>query len=79
MITFIKFIAVALGVLAIVIMLAALGLVVGILPDTGYGGVVLVDSIFGTLVLFTAARLMWLSAERRQRREDEAKQTAVDN
>jgi hypothetical protein len=69
MVLLIKTIAIVLGVVAVAIMLTALGLVFGLLPDSGYGGVILVDSVFGTLVLMTAARLMWLSAMRRERRE----------
>jgi hypothetical protein len=72
MVLAIKIISVFLGTTAVAIMLAALGLTIGVLPDSGYGGVILVDSVFGTLVLLTAARLMWLSAIKKERRENEA-------
>ena len=43
-------------------LLVAVGVVAGYRPYTGVGGAIIVDAIFGTVVLFAAARLLWLYA-----------------
>ena len=46
-------------------MLVAVVVVAGYRPYTGVGGAVIVDAIFGTVVLFAAARLLWLYATKK--------------
>ena len=46
-------------------MLVAVAVVTGYRPYTGVGGAVIVDAIFGTVVLFAAARLLWLYATKK--------------
>jgi len=46
-------------------LLVAVAVVAGYRPYTGVGGAIIVDAIFGTLVLFAAARLLWLYATKK--------------
>ena len=39
----------------------------GYRPYTGVGGAIIVDAIFGTVVLFAAARMLWLYATKKSR------------
>ncbi len=40
----------------------AVATVAGYRPYTGVGGAIIVDAVFGTVVLFAAARMLWLYA-----------------
>jgi len=51
---------------AVMIILTAAATLLGFMGEPGAGGVVLVDSIFGVFILFTASRLLWLYARKRE-------------
>ena len=46
-------------------LIVAVAVVAGYRPYTGVGGAIIVDAIFGTLVLFAVARLLWLYATKK--------------
>jgi hypothetical protein len=48
------------------IVLTAAATLLGLMGQPGSGGVVMVDSIFGVFILFTASRLLWLYARKKQ-------------
>ncbi len=60
-----KILAIGLGLGGAVTMLVAIGALLGAAPEAG-AGVILVDSFFGTIVLFAAARLLWLYAPKKK-------------
>ncbi|MDP7661475.1 MAG: hypothetical protein QF789_09695 [Gammaproteobacteria bacterium] len=47
------------------IILTSAATLLGFMGEPGSGGVVLVDSIFGIFILFTASRLLWLYAKKK--------------
>ncbi len=76
MIIIAKIVSVLLLISTIMIALTAAATLLGLMGEPGAGGVVLVDSIFGVFILFTASRLLWLYARNKQAMsEAEAAQT----
>ena len=48
-----------------VTLFVAVATVAGYRPYTGVGGAIIVDAVFGTVVLFAAARMLWLYAAKK--------------
>ena len=66
-----KVASIILLVATILIVLTAAATLLGFMGEPGSGGVVLVDSIFGVFILFTASRLLWLYANRKAATESD--------
>ena len=66
MIVLAKFASILLSISVVMIILTAAATLLGFMGEPGTGGVVLVDSIFGVLILFTASRLLWLYAKKKE-------------
>ncbi|MDP6436694.1 MAG: hypothetical protein QF790_08085 [Gammaproteobacteria bacterium] len=60
-----KIVSIILLIASIMIVLTAVATLLGFMGEPGAGGVVLVDSIFGVFILFTASRLLWLYAKKK--------------
>jgi hypothetical protein len=65
-----KTVSVLLMIACAMIALTAAATLLGIMGKPGAGGVVLVDSVFGIFILFTASRLFWIYAQKKQRAEE---------
>lgn len=48
-------------------------------PESGATGVVLVDSVFGTFILFVASRFLWIYARKRVRNRAAAAETGASS
>jgi hypothetical protein len=69
-----KIVSVILMIATIMIILTAAATLLGLTGQPGAGGVVLVDSVFGGFILFTASRLLWLYARKQETATNDAVQ-----
>ena len=61
-----KLVAVVLGLSAVFAFLVAVFSFFTLGPESGAVGVVMIDSLFGSFILFIAARFLWIYAVKRE-------------